>query len=143
MPVPTRRFSCCVDRVLRAHQAGLLFVLAVGGGAEAQAALADADREAPNQNHLGVYQLGDDGRLLRVRDGAWHLWSRPSRGWARPGADSEEVPDLIERGRSERVEAAAFAQAVSKRFPRLTFGLIAVCFLVFAFLEGSACKARR
>ncbi len=59
-------FRAAVDRVLRAHQAGLLFVLAVGGGAEAQAALADADREAPNQNHLGVYQLGDDGRLLRV-----------------------------------------------------------------------------
>ncbi len=136
-------FRAAVDRVLRAHQAGLLFVLAVGGGAEAQAALADADREAPNQNHLGVYQLSDDGRLLRVAGRRLApLESAVARLGQAQALTPEEVPDLIERGRSERVEAAAFAQAVSKRFPRLTFGLIAVCFLVFAFLEGSGLQGQ-
>jgi len=127
-----------VDRVLQAHQAGLLFVVAVGGGAEAQAVLADADREAPNQNHLGVYQLTDDGRLLRVAGRRLiPLESAAKRLAQAQVLTPDEVPDLIERGRRERVEAAAFAQTVSKRFPRFTFVLIAICFLVFAFLDGS------
>jgi len=120
----------------------LLFVLAVGGGAEAQAALADADREAPNQNHLGVYQPATTGGSARGGTAPGPLESAVARPGPAQALTPEEVPDLIERGRSERVEAAAFAQAVSKRFPRLTFGLIAVCFLVFAFLEGSGLQAR-
>ena len=136
-------FRAAVDRILRAHQAGLLFVVAVGGGVEAQAALADADREAPNQNHLGVYHLGDDGRLLRVAGRRLApLESAAARLGRAEALTPDEVPDLIERGRRERVEAAAFAQAVSRRFPRLTFGIIAICFLAFAFLDGSGVQGQ-
>jgi len=131
-------FRAAVDRVLQAHQAGLLFVLAVGGGAEAKAALADADREAPNQNHLGVYQLTDEGQLLRVAGRRLApLESAAGRVGQAEALTPDEIPDLIERGRRERVEAAAFAQAVAKRFPRFTFALIAICFLLYAFLDGS------
>jgi membrane associated rhomboid family serine protease len=131
-------FRAAVDRVLQAHQAGLLFVVAVGGGAEVQAVLADADRAAPNQNHLGVYQLTDDGRLLRVAGRRLAaLESAAERLGQAQALTPDEIPDLIERGRRERVEAAGFAQALAKRFPRVTFALIAVCFLVFAFLDGS------
>jgi len=136
-------FRAALDRILRAHQAGLLFVVAVGGGAEAQAALADADREAPNQNHLGVYQLGDDGRLLRVAGRRLApLESAAARLAQAQALTPDEIPELIERGRRERVEAAAFAKAVSRRFPRLTFGIIAVCFLVYAFLDGSGLQGQ-
>jgi len=131
-------FRTAVDRVLQAHQAGLLFVVAIGGGAEAQAVLADADRAAPNQNHLGVYHLSDDGRLLRVAGRRLSaLESAAERLGQTQALTPDEIPDLIDRGRRERVEAAGFAQAVSKRFPRVTFALIAVCFLAFAFLDGS------
>ena len=131
-------FRAAVDRVLQAHQAGLLFVVAVGGGAEVQAVLADADRAAPNQSHLGVYQLTDEGRLLRVAGRRLApLESAAERLGQAQALTPDEIPDLIERGRRERVEAAGFAQALAKRFPRVTFALIAVCFLVFAFLDGS------
>ncbi len=136
-------FRAGVDRVLQAHQAGLLFVVAIGGGAEARAILADADRAAPNQNQLGIYQLADDGRLLRVAGRRLAaLESAAERlGQAQPLAP-EEVLDLIARGRRERVEAAGFAQAVAKRFPRVTFALVAVCFLAFALLDGSGAQGQ-
>ena len=137
-PASPADFRAAVDRILGAHQSGLLFVVAVGGGAEAQVALAEADREAPNQNHLGVYHLSDDGRLLRVAGRRLApLESAAARLDQIQALTADEIPDLIERGRRERVEAATFAQTVSKRFPRLTFAIIAVCFLLFAFLDGS------
>ena len=136
-------FRAAVDRVLQAHQAGLLFVVAVGGGAEVQAVLADADREARNQNHLGMYQLTDDGRLLRVAGRRLAPLESAAQRLAQAQAlTAYEIPDLIERGRRERVEAAAFAQTVSKRSPRFTFALIAACFLVFAFLDGSGSQGQ-
>jgi len=51
--------------------------------------------------------------------------------------DPSEAPALIERGRQERTEAAAFASNLSRRFPTWTFAIIAVCFLTFALLDGS------
>ena len=77
-------FRAAVDRVLQAHQAGLLFLVAVGGGDQAQAALADADRDAHNQDHLGVYQLTDDGGCCAWPDAGWHPWNQPSSGSAKP-----------------------------------------------------------
>ncbi|MGC9982290.1 MAG: rhomboid family intramembrane serine protease [Polyangia bacterium] len=134
-------FRAAVDRVLQAHQAGLLFLVAVGGGDQAQAALADADRDAHNQDHLGVYQLTDDGRLLRVAGRRLApLESAVERLGQAQALTPDEISEIIERGRRERVEASAFAQAVSKRSPRITFALIAACFLVFAFLDGSGAQ---
>jgi len=131
-------FRAGVDRILQAHQTGLLFLVGVGGGAEAQTILAEADREARTQNHLGVYHLTDDGQLTRVAGRRLAaLEAAATRiGQAEP-LTAEEIPGLIDRGRRERVEAAGFAQAISKRFPRLTFALIAVCFLAYALLDGS------
>jgi membrane associated rhomboid family serine protease len=138
-------FRAALDRVLQAHQAGLLFVVAVGGGAEVQAVLAEADREARNQDHLGVYQLTDDERLVRVAGRRLApLESAAAQIGQAQALTPDEVAHLIERGNRERVEASAFAQAVAKRSPRFTFALIAVCFLVFAFSsgqEGLAIKA--
>jgi membrane associated rhomboid family serine protease len=136
-------FRGAVDRILQAHQAGLLFLVAVGGGVEAQAILADADREARNQNHLGVYQLTDDGRLVRVAGRRLApLESAAERLGQAQALTPDEIPLLIERGRRERAEAAAFAQTVAKRSPRVTFALIAVCFLAFAFLDGSGSQGQ-
>jgi membrane associated rhomboid family serine protease len=134
-------FRAAVDRVLQAHQAGLLFVVAVGGGAEVQAMLADADRGARNQAHLGVYQLTDDGRLVRVAGRRLApLELAAERLGQAQALTPDEVAHLIERGRHERADASAFAQAVAKRSPRCTFVLIAVCFLVFALLDGSGAQ---
>ncbi|HEX7597139.1 MAG TPA: rhomboid family intramembrane serine protease [Polyangia bacterium] len=127
-----------LDRVLKAHQGGLLFVIVVGGDGQVPAMLTDADRAAPNQDHLGMYQLTHDGRVLRVvgrrlaplESAAAHLAQAEPLSLA-------EVPDLIERGHRDRAEAAGFARSVAKQFPRLTFAIIAVCFLAFALLDGS------
>jgi len=138
-----QEFRSAVDRILQAHQAGLLFLVAVGGGAEVQAILADADRESRNQNHLGVYHLTDDGRLTRVAGRRLaQLEAAVERIGPAQALTPDEVPDLIERGRRERAEAAAFAQTVAKRFPRLTFAIIAICFLAFAFLDGSGAQGQ-
>jgi rhomboid protease GluP len=130
--------GAAVDRVLKSHQGGLLFVVVVGGGPEVVDMLKQADRVAPNQDHLGMYHLTDEGRLLRVAGRHLALLESavPALGSVEP-LTMDEVPGLIERGRQERMEAATFAQSVSKHFPRLTFAIIAVCFLTFAFLDGS------
>jgi membrane associated rhomboid family serine protease len=140
---PPDDFRAAVDRILQAHQAGLLFLVAVGGGAEVQAILADADREAPNQNHLGVYQLTDEGRLLRVAGRRLAaLESAAERLGQAQALTPDEIPDLIARSRRERVEAAGFAQTIAKGFPRITFALVAVCFLTFALLDGSGSQGQ-
>lgn len=128
-----------LERILNAHQSGLLFLVAVGGGEEVADLLKQADRAAPNRDHLGVYHVNDAGRLVRV---AGRRLSMLESAAARLGQvqplGPEEIPALIERGRQERVEAAGFARNLSRRFPRVTFAIIAVCLLVFAALDGSS-----
>ena len=136
-------FRVTVGRVLQVDQAGLLFVVAVGGGPDVQTALADADREARNQDHLGVYQLTDEGKLFRVAGRRLApLESAVERLGQAQALTPDEVSDLIERGRDERAEAAAFGQAVSKRLPHVTLVLIGVCFLVFVLLDGSGLQGQ-
>ncbi len=127
-----------VERILSSHQGGLLFVVAVGGGADIANILKEADRVAPNRDHLGVYHLNGEGRLSRVAGRRLGLLENaaPRLAQVQP-LDLDEVPALIERGRQERIEAAAFARNLSGRLPRLTFAIIAVCLLVHAALDGS------
>jgi membrane associated rhomboid family serine protease len=127
-----------VTRIVNAHQGGLLYLVAVGGGEQVADILKEADRTAPNQNHLGVYHLNDQGRLLRVAGRRLGLLETAATRLAQAEPLSpDEVPALIDRGRQERVEAANFARTLSRRFPRLTFAIIAVCLLVFAALDGA------
>jgi len=88
MPGPAPRTSGLpLTAFLQAHQAGLLFVVAVGGGAEVQAVMAEADREARNQDHLGVYQLTDDGGWFAWRTAPCPLESAAAADRPSPGPD--------------------------------------------------------
>jgi rhomboid protease GluP len=127
-----------VERILNAHQGGLLFLVAVGGGDEIADLLKQADRAAANRDHLGVYHLNGEGHLIRVAGRRLGLMETAASRLAQvEPLDPGEVPALIERGQQERVEAASFARNLSRRFPRMTFAIIAVCLLVFAALDGA------
>lgn len=55
-----------LDRVLGAHEKGLLFVAVVGNQADITRALKEADQRARNRDQLGLYQIDETGRAVRV-----------------------------------------------------------------------------
>jgi membrane associated rhomboid family serine protease len=132
-----------VHRIIGAHQGGLLIVGVVGGGAEVQTVLKEADEAARDRDRLGVYHLGDDERLVRVAGrrlpefeaAAGHVDRvQPLR--------PEDMAAVIERGQAQRADAAAFAKSLSRGLPRLTFVLIAVCVFIAALAERQPLTAR-
>ncbi len=125
-----------VQRILAAHQGGVLFLGVVGGGAEVQALLKEADEAARDRDRLGVYHLGGDERLVRVAGRRLpELEAAAGRVDRVQPLRPEEAPAVIERGRAQRTEAAAFAQSLSRGLPRVTFAIIAMCFLIMALGE--------
>jgi membrane associated rhomboid family serine protease len=125
-------------RIIDAHQGGLLFVAVVGGGDEVVGIMRAADREAHDPDRLGLYHLDRDGRLTRVVGRRLREIEAATRAIDRvqPLAP-ENVPAAIERGRVQRAEAVAFSQSLSRRLPRVTVALLAVCFLLFALASGA------
>lgn len=122
-----------LDRILGAHQAGVLFLLLVGGGPAARETLIAADRAAPDPNRLGIYHADENGQLTHVAGRRLALLRRLSRTLDR--ATPVTAPDLeaaLERGARDRAEAVAFAQRLRTRRPWVTWVLIAACVILYA-----------
>lgn len=132
-----------VHRIVGAHQGGLLIVGVVGGGAEVQAVLKEADETARDRDRLGVYHLGDDERLVRVAGRRLPEFEAAAERVSRVKAlQPEDLAAVIQRGQAQRAEAAAFAKSLSRGLPRLTFALIAICVFIAALAEKQPLAAR-
>jgi rhomboid protease GluP len=118
--------------VLEGYQGGVIFLVVVGGGDELKATLLAADREAPDPAKLSLYHLAQDGHLRRLGGRRSGVVERAVRllPTLRPVALAE-VPELIERGRREREEAARFASELRGRFAWVTALLLGVCVVLY------------
>jgi membrane associated rhomboid family serine protease len=128
--VPPHDFEASLRRLLEGHQAGLLYVVVTGGGAEARAALAAADRSAPDPNRLGTYHLDATGSLARVAGRRLGLLATAARGLG-PPLEQHEVARYVERLEQARTEASRFAELVSRRPHPATRVLGAACIVMF------------
>jgi len=55
-----------LDRILNAHERGLLFITVAGGGASVADALKAADDRARNRDQIGLYHVDAQGCVRRV-----------------------------------------------------------------------------
>jgi len=142
--VPTGELRANLERVLQAHDRGLLFVCVAGGDAAVVSELRAADAETRHRENIGLYHLGDDGKLQwaagrRLRELEKACRKLPDSA----PLTTDEVTALIELGRREREEATTFVKGTSRRFPHLTVALIAICVLLFAATSGDDERAHR
>ncbi len=119
-----------LDRVFAAHQGGVLIAVVTGGGPELRPVLEQADREAHNRNRLGLYHLDRLAQLTRVAGRRLKLLEKANLAGVAPFSAADAAA-LIERGRKEREEAAAFAQRLHARFPHVTTILLAACVVMY------------
>jgi rhomboid protease GluP len=125
-----------LDRLLEAHQTGVLLVVLAGGGPDDRAVLLAADREAPDPNKLGVYHLDEHGRLGRVAGRRFGLLvTAGGRLLRTPPLDPAQLPDILARTQRQRADAARFAAALDRRPQWVTRTLGAACIAFFALSE--------
>ena len=126
-----------VDRILHAHEKGLLFIAVAGGGASVADVLRAADAETRNRDHIGLYHVDAAGKVEWVAGRRLRELERAGRALAVTHPLSPaDVADIIERGRKERLEAMEFVRGTARRFPHLTVAIIAICVLLFALTSG-------
>jgi membrane associated rhomboid family serine protease len=141
--VPEGELGAHLDRVLGAHEKGLLFVAVAGGGAEVPEALRAADRRARNRDHLGLYHAENSGTVQHVAGRRLPELEKAARALPATGPlSTEDVAAIIERGRRERLEAMEFVRGTAHRFPHVTVAIIAICFLLFAMTAGHDARAQ-
>ncbi|MBN2572967.1 MAG: rhomboid family intramembrane serine protease [Deltaproteobacteria bacterium] len=131
--IPEGELGAYLDRVLGAHEKGLLFIAVVGGGTAVDEAMRAADARARNRDHIGLYHVDETGRTCRVA--GRRLPELEKAGGALPEVaplSQGDVEAIVERGRRERLETVEFLRRNSYRFPQATFAIIALCFLLFA-----------
>jgi len=133
-----------LDRILNAHERGLLFIAVAGGGASVAQALKAADDRTRNRDHLGLYHVDDSGKVRRVAGRRLPELEKVGRNLppARP-LSPEDIAGIMERGRKERMEAMEFVRGTTRRFPHLTVAIIALCVLFFAATNGNDPRADR
>lgn len=142
--IPAGELGAHVERILNAHEKGLLFVCVTGGDTHIAADLRAADAQARQRDHVGLYHLSADGRLRRAAGRRLRELEKACRALPDTAPlTTEDVAGLIDFGRRERQEAAAFVQGTSRGFPHLTVALIALCVLVFAATSAHDERARR
>jgi len=142
--IPEGELRPHLDRVLAAHEKGLLFIAVAGGGEGVGATLRALDAETRNHDHIGLYHIDDEGNLKRVAGRRLPELERAAQRLPRTRKLSQEdVASIVEHGRKERQEAMAFVQGTARRFPHLTLALIALCFLLFALTAGDDPRANR
>jgi membrane associated rhomboid family serine protease len=131
-----------VDRILHAHEKGLLFIAVAGGDASVTDVLRAADAETRNRDHIGLYHVDPTGKVQWVAGRRLRELEKAGRALppTRPLTPTD-VADIIERGRKERLEAMAFVQGTARRFPHLTVAIIAICVLLFALTSGNDPRA--
>jgi membrane associated rhomboid family serine protease len=142
--IPSDELPVHLDRILGAHEKGLLFVAVVGSQADIARALEEADERARNRDQLGLYQIDETGKAVRVAGRRLPELEKACR--ALPPVhhlSSEDVAAIIERGRKERTDAMEFVRGTSRRFPHFTVAIIAVCVLLFAMTAGNDLRAQR
>ncbi len=142
--VPDGELRVFLERVLGAHEKGLLFVAVAGGGAEVVEALRATDAAARNRDHIGLYHVEETGQIHRVA--GRRLRDLEKAGRALPETEPlspEKVADIVERGRRERLDAMEFVRSTARRFPHVTVAIIAICFLLFALTSGNDARAQQ
>jgi membrane associated rhomboid family serine protease len=142
--IPETELRGHIDRILNAHEKGLLFVAVAGGGAGVTEVLRAADSGARMRDHLGLYQVDQAGKVQWVAGRRLRELEKAGRALpqTRP-LSPEDIADIIERGRKERLEAMEFVRGTARRFPHLTVGIIAICVLLFALTSGHDQRAER
>lgn len=132
-----------LERLLAAHEQGVLFVAVAGGGGEVAEVIRGADAKARNRDQLGFYHLEDGGRLRRVAGRRSPELERAARDLPHRGPLSQaDVDGIVERGRRERLEAMEFVRSNARRFPHVTIAYIALCVLFFTLTAGTDPRAQ-
>ena len=142
--IPETELRGHIDRILNAHEKGLLFIAVAGGGPAVTEVLRAADSEARMRDHIGLYQVDQTGKVQWVAGRRLRELERAGR--ALPQTHPllpEHIADIIERGRKERLEAMEFVRGTARRFPHLTVAIIAICVLLFALTTGNDERAHR
>jgi membrane associated rhomboid family serine protease len=142
--IPDEELRAHVDRVLHAHEKGLLFIAVAGGGEAVAEVLRAADAATRNRDQIGLYQIDQGGKVQWVA--GRRLRELEKAGRALPQTQPllpEDVAAIIERGRKERLEAMEFVRGTAHHFPHLTVGIIAVCVLLFALTSGNDLRAQQ
>jgi membrane associated rhomboid family serine protease len=142
--IPEAELRTHLDRILGAHEKGLLFIAVAGGGTAIAEVLRAADAKARMRDHIGLYQVDREGKVQWVV--GRRLRELEKAGRALPQTRPllpEDVADIIERGRKERLEAMEFVRGSARRFPHLTVAIIAICVLLFALTSGNDERAQR
>jgi membrane associated rhomboid family serine protease len=131
-----------LDRILDAHERGLLFIAVLNAGQELEAAMRAADERCHNRDNLGLYRVDESGKIAHVAGRRLAELEKAGRALPIvPPLTVEDVSAIIERGHKERQEAVEFVKGTARRFPHLTVALIAFCVLLFALTSGDDPRA--
>jgi membrane associated rhomboid family serine protease len=142
--IPPEDLRGHVDRVIHAHDKGLLFLALVGGDNQVRDTLRAADKESHDRDRLGVYHIDEKGQPYRVAGRRLPELERALRQLPPPvQLNAQDFSDLIRRGQKERQEAIDFVGRISHRIPHLTLAIIALCFLFYVITSGGDDRARR
>ncbi len=132
-----------LDRILHAHERGLLFVVVAGGDASVAEALKAADDRHRNHDQIGFYHVDEQGLTRRVAGRALPELEKATRDLPDiPPLSLADIEGIAQRGRKERLEAMAFVKGNTRRFPHLTVALIVLCVLFFIVSSGGDPRAR-
>lgn len=132
-----------LDRVLHAHERGLLFIVVAGGDDSVAEALKAADDRYRNHDQIGLYHVDEQGRARRVAGRKLPELERAARNLPEIAPlTPADIESIVQRGRKERLEAMDFVKGSTRRFPHLTVALIVLCVLFFAVSSGGDSRAR-
>lgn len=141
--VSNQELDSHLDRILNAHERGLLFIAVAGGDTSVAEALKAADNRSRNRDHVGLYHIDDDGRVRRVAGRRLPELEKAGRALpAIPPLSLADVEGIVERGRKEREEAMLFVRGNRRGFPHLTVALVVVCVLFYFASSGNDPRAQ-
>jgi rhomboid protease GluP len=132
-----------LDRILNAHERGLLFIAVAGGDAGVAEALKAADDRARDRDQIGLYHIDNQCRVHRVAGRRLPELEKAARKLpSMPPLSATDIDGIVERGRKERLDAMEFVRGNTRRFPHLTVALIALCVLFFAATGAGDARAK-
>lgn len=141
--IPMADLRAQIDRVIGAHERGLLFVAVAGGGSEIAELLRNADSLARNRDQLGVYHIDDQAGLHRIAGRRLPELEKACQDLPRTRSlGNDDIAAIVERGRKERLDAMEFVRGNVRRFPQVTIGYMALCLLLFAAMSGDDARGR-
>jgi membrane associated rhomboid family serine protease len=140
--IPDGELRGLLDRILAAHEKGVLFIAVAGGGAEVAETLRAVAAQSPRVR-LGLYHTDEAGQTHQVA--GRRLPELEQAGRNLPETEplsAEAVAAIAERGRQQKLEALEFLQSSARRFPQVTIAVIAICFLLFVATSSQDVQAR-